>query len=389
MGGRQPADDQSARSRQVGRGIDLTGVKARPSSILIDLRAAGLKQITYGIEPTPKNLAYAGKLRKEIIAKHQRGTLVIEDYFPGIRQTKDTFDEWADEWLKIVKPQLAETTHREYRNSLSRFREAWGTKRLADLTANDIITTLAGIDLAAKSFNNIISPLRALLALAHKLGKTHINLAEHVEQRRKEQADGPDPLSHVEIDRVLDASGDWRNYFEAAIYTGMRPSEQIALSWGDVDLDARTITVRAARVRGIDKTTKTASVRTVRLPQRALAALKRQRPVSGLGERVFLHPVSRTPFADTQPPSDAWKRILKLAGVRARDARQTRHTYATLMLLAGVKPGFVSRQMGHANSQMFFKTYSKWLDSEDDWREIAKIDGRNVTNVVTENRKSR
>lgn len=71
---------------------------------------------------------------------------------------------------------------------------------------------------------------------------------------------------------------------------------------------------------------------------------------------------------------------LMLDDMRARDARQTRHTYATLMLQAGAKPAFVSRQMGHANSQMFFKTYSKWLDSEDDWREVAKL---NVTNNVT------
>ena len=101
-------------------------------------------------------------------------------------------------------------------------------------------------------------------------------------------------------------------------------------------------------------------------------------------EHVFIHPVSRIEFADTQPPSDAWKRISKLAGIRARDARQTRHTYATLMLLAGAKPAFVSRQMGHKNSQMFFKIYSKWLDSEDDWREVAKL---NVTNNVTTTRK--
>lgn len=34
------------------------------------------------------------------------------------------------------------------------------------------------------------------------------------------------------------------------------------------------------------------------------------------------------------------------------------------------------------------KTYSKWLDSEDDWREVGKIDGENVTNLVTTLRKS-
>lgn len=144
------------------------------------------------------------------------------------------------------------------------------------------------------------------------------------------------------------------------------------------------ITVRQARVRGADKATKTRSIRTILLPDEAHAAIKRQQAKSRTVDHVFIHPVSRAPFADTQPPSDAWKRICKLAGIRSRDARQTRHTYATLMLLAGVKPAFVSRQMGHANSQMFFKTYSRWLDSDDDWREVRKL---NVTPDVTTTRK--
>ena len=91
------------------------------------------------------------------------------------------------------------------------------------------------------------------------------------------------------------------------------------------------------------------------------AALTRLRPVSGMGDQVWIHPVSRIAFADTQPPSDAWKRISKLAGIRARDARQTRRTYATLMLLAGAKPAFVSRQMAHANKPGIFQDVFEML----------------------------
>jgi integrase len=365
----------------VGKQLNLTGIKARASSILIDLRSIGYGQRTLSIAPNPKNLDYAIRLRAEILGKHQRGTLEIEDYFKGARSNELTFGEWTETWLKVVKPNLASTTLSEYANALRRFTDAWGAKRLGDLTAEDVVTTLASIDdIKAKSFNNIISPLRACLKLAKKLGKTRTDLSEHVEQRSKDQADPPDPLTPSEIDRLMGYAGDWVDYFTVAIYTGMRPSEQIALLWEDVDLKAKTITVRRARVRSTDKTTKTSAIRTVRLPDLAHAALTRQKAISGLQSKVFLQPTSRLPMSDTQPPSDAWKSICKRAGVRSRDARQTRHTYATLMLQAGVKPAFVSKQMGHANSQMFFKTYSKWIDSEDDWREIDKL---NVTTGVT------
>ncbi len=324
-------------------------------------------------------------MRAEILAKHQRGALDISQYFPHLaKKPADTFDQVADQWLAIATRRIEATTLREYEKALARFRAAWGTMPIGDITAGDIITVLAAIDVTAKTFNNIVSPLRGTLSLAFRLGKTRTDLSIEVTQRPKEQAEGPDPLGRDEIARLLAAAGDWCNYFEAAIFTGMRPSEQIALRWADVDLKKRTITVRAARVRGIEKATKTRSVRTVLLPDEAHAAIKRQQPLSRTGEHVFIHPVSRQPFADTQPPSDAWKRICKLAGIRSRDARQTRHTYATLMLLAGAKPAFVSRQMGHANSQMFFKTYSRWLDSDDDWREVRKL---NVTEVVTKSRK--
>lgn len=369
----------------MGRAIDLTGVKARAASILIDLRGAGLKQVTWSAEPTLKNLAYAARMRAEILAKHQRGTLDIAQYFPHLaQQPADTFNQAADQWLGMMAPRIEATTKREYEKALGRFRDAWGNQPIGDLTAADVITLLAGIDLAAKTFNNIASSLRGVLSLAFRLGKTRTDLSLEVIQRPKEQQEGPDPLTRDEIARLLGAAGDWRNYFEAAIFTGLRPSEQIALRWGDVDLKKRTVTVRQARVRGADKATKTRSIRTILLPDEAHAAIKRQQARSRTMDHVFIHPVSRAPFADTQPPSDAWKRICKLAGIRSRDARQTRHTYATLMLLAGVKPAFVSRQMGHANSQMFFKTYSRWLDSDDDWREVRKL---NVTPDVTTTRK--
>ena len=368
----------------MGRTIDLTGVKARPSSILIDLRGAGLKQVTWSVEPTPANLAYAARMRGEILAKHQRGTLDITQYFPQLADSGESFNAAADQWLRVISKSVQATTHHEYEKALARFRDAWGSHLIGDLTAADIIETLSEINVSAKTFNNIVSPLRGLFALAFKTGRTRIDLSIHVQQRPKEQADGPDPLTAGEVERVLAVAGDWRFYFEAAIFTGMRPSEQIALSWADVDLTKREITIRAARVRGIIKATKTSSIRIIRLPARAAEAIRRLQATSRMLDLVFVHPVSGMPFADTQPQSDAWKRICKLAGVRSRDARQTRHTYATLMLMAGAKPAFVSRQMGHANSQMFFRTYSKWLDSDDDWREVEKLD---VTIGVTKARK--
>jgi hypothetical protein len=61
-------------------------------------------------------------------------------------------------------------------------------------------------------------------------------------------------------------------------------------------------------------------------------------------------------------------------GIRNRRAYQTRHTYATTALMAGVNPTYISRQLGHANAKMLFTVYAKWIDSADRGREKAKME---------------
>ncbi|ELX12978.1 phage integrase-like catalytic core domain-containing protein [Janthinobacterium sp. HH01] len=42
-----------------------------------------------------------------------------------------------------------------------------------------------------------------------------------------------------------------------------------------------------------------------------------------------------------------------------------RHTYATIGLMSGAKPGFLAKQLGHG-LRMFFTVYAKWISSSDD-----------------------
>jgi len=67
------------------------------------------------------------------------------------------------------------------------------------------------------------------------------------------------------------------NYDEFRLFTGMRPSEEIALVLADVDLANGIVSVNKARVAGIDRDrTKTGDDRRIALCPRALVVLKRQ-----------------------------------------------------------------------------------------------------------------
>lgn len=68
-----------------------------------------------------------------------------------------------------------------------------------------------------------------------------------------------------------------------------------------------------------------------------------------------------------------WEITLKQLGIRYRRPYNMRHTYATIGLMSGAKPGFLADQLGHS-LRMFFDVYAKWLRSVDDQLEVAKVD---------------
>ena len=93
------------------------------------------------------------------------------------------------------------------------------------------------------------------------------------------------------------------------------------------------------------------------------------------GEEVFYNPVTCRPWHDERSQREHyWQPAIKRLGIRMRRAYQTRHTYATMLLMSGVNPAYVSRQLGHANAQMLFRVYAKWIDRADRGREMAKFE---------------
>lgn len=168
-----------------------------------------------------------------------------------------------------------------------------------------------------------------------------------------------------------------------ALFTGLRRGELLALTWADVDADARTISVSkslemtredgvtAARV----KATKTASsVRAVPLPLAAVALLKAHRVAhaqallaSGLSaspaDLVFPNPDPyrfdpRAPWLPDRFSASYYQAVhsSKLATVSFHAL--CRHGFASLSLKAGTPLKVVSTILGHATIAVTADTYS-------------------------------
>ena len=371
------------------------GVEMREKSIRVSFTLNGQRQrVTLDIPPTPANERYAEKLVVKVRQAIARGTFEWETFFPGSPQAKalqpaHSFGAWCDLWLD-TKGRLAKKTLTQYRNALKVWKELLGADTPMEKLPHAAVAAVVGRTpwASAKLLNNYLICLRGVFALAGR----SMDLGNPMEgiENSKHQAPQPDPLSPAEMELVLATLHKhldiraWA-YFTFAFMTGMRPEELIELRWGDVDWNHGTVRVERARTAGEVKALKTYNARDVDLVGRALEALETMKPwtMAGsedktdqeLGRRIFENPVTGKAWHDERSQRDTfWRPALRRAGIRWRRPYQTRHTYATNALAAGVNPTYIARQMGHKNAKMLFTVYAKWIDGADRGREKAKME---------------
>lgn len=59
--------------------------------------------------------------------------------------------------------------------------------------------------------------------------------------------------------------------------------------------------------------------------------------------------------------------------MRYRPPYNTRDTYGTMMLMAGMTPAFCATQLGHS-VEMFLRTYAKWVDGGQNALEMGRLE---------------
>lgn len=247
---------------------------------------------------------------------------------------------------------------------------AFGDKPVGTITKSDVLNFRAklaekpgriGTKLSAKRINNVLAVMRQVMADAadtHRFTSPFSNVNPLKVRKVDIQ-----PFTLEEVDRILKTVRmDWRDYLQVRFLTGMRTGEVNGLKWKYVDFERRLILIRETFVLGEDEYTKTdSSQRDVQMSQPVYEALKRQWEVSGkLSAYVFCnregHPIDNKNFSDR-----VWYPLLRHLGLAQRRPYQMRHTAATLWLASGENPQWISNQLGHANSQMLFTVYGRFV----------------------------
>jgi integrase len=171
-----------------------------------------------------------------------------------------------------------------------------------------------------------------------------------------------DPFTLDEIQLILQTiRPDFKDYFTVRFFTGMRTAEIDGLKWRFVDFERKQILVRETWVKGYVEYTKTdGGQREIEMNPLVYDALKNQFEATGDKEFVFTTKVG-TPLCNNRVTKRVWHPLLAHLGMRPRRPYQTRHTAATLWLASGESPEWIARQMGHANTEMLFRVYSRYV----------------------------
>jgi integrase len=354
---------------------------ASKSSVGIRFRYRGtLCEERIKLPPTPRNLNYARNLRGKILAEIAKGTFDYYAFFPESKRSIELAKEPAamvtvgkklDDWIAGQARALQKSTLLGYERAIKHtLKPAFGALLLRDVTRDVIRKWISGQAASAKRLNNLLTPLRTMLAEALTDGAIAVDPMRDISiKQRGPRDDEIDPFTPDEISAILGSvEGQIRNLLQFAFWSGLRTSELIALRWQDVDWVKGVILVRQARVAGELKGPKTkAGKRDVKLLPAARAALQAQREHSQLrGAYVFLDPRTGLPWGGDKPIREwHWRPALQRAGVRYRYPYQTRHTYASTLLSAGENPVWVAGQMGHRDWVMIVRTYGRWIPDVD------------------------
>jgi integrase len=372
-------------------GGDRGGVEPRDNSIRIHFTFKGqarketLKTDGKPLQPTPANLKYAARLASEIRQKIRFGTFVYAEYFPASKNATTaagvSVSDRLDTWFESLVGKAA-STMKGYRVARDWWKSKIGAKPIRALVRSDILTALASEpDWTGKTRNNKMSVLRGAIELAIADGVLVHDPSAGIDSFPHQDPE-PDPFDQDEAEAIIAGLATHYDeqvarYFGLKFYTGTRTSESLALRWPMVDWRRHTIAIGEGIVLGEHKsTTKTNKARHVQLNGRALGFLKEQKPSTFLHAAGWIFPDPRTGerWTDDEPPRELyWRPCLKRLGIRYRSPYETRHTYATMMLMAGAAPAWAAKQMGHSLEQ-FLRTYARWMDGGQNAVEMAKLE---------------
>ena len=308
------------------------------------------------------------KMREMLAAK-------ADGHLPVANAETKTFGEYLTMWVEdIAKPSISSKTYLGYENSIRKYIAPYlghlPLQKITPIHIQKLYGELSKQGIGDRTRQLVHVTITGALGRAVKLELIPKNPAEMVDKPRYQRGEVR-ALSPKQVEELLSAAEGDRlyHYYVVAITTGMRPGEQAALKWSDINFDNGTLSVRrrigySARTVTIDEPKTASGRRRIDLTDRAITALhaqKEQNARENLAKCEWVFPELdgeplRVYFGLTR-----FKAVLAKTSIGHLKLYELRHTFATLSLIAGIPLKVVSEMLGHASIQITADTYQHIL----------------------------
>lgn len=367
--------------------------------LVIDFRYQGVRcREQTLLEDTPSNRNRLQKVLDKIEREIADGTFVYAKYFPHSKRGEEfrplpssshtgtpTFREFAETWMVENSARWKKSVIQGYRYSLdSLLLPRFGHYEVGAISKADILAFRAdltsmpgkgGKPRSPSRINNIMKPMRGIMSEAADR-YDFANPVRHIKKLKEPKKD----IHPFTLDEVMllcrEIRRDYQNYLITRFFTGMRSGEVDGLKWKYVDFERGVIAIREAVVYQEEETPKTeSSYRDIMMLPLVRTALLDQQKYTGDGELVFCTRAG-TPLHQNNFRRRVWRPLLRRLGLSMRRPYETRHTAATIWLASGENPEWVARQLGHTNTEMLFRVYSRYIPN------VTRHDGSAIKALI-------
>ncbi len=389
----------------------MASVRTRKGSnkLFMDFRYRGqrCRELT-ALEDSPSNVKKLEALLKRIEAEITLGSFEYSKYFPGSaniakfnqpslldrgQQTAKRgcgafFKDFAEVWFGEMESSWRRSYRSTVRGVLDRqLLPVFGAKEVGSIIKADLLQFRASlakvkhgtkVGFSAEHTNRHMKIMRMILTEA--ADRFDFTCPYRNIKPLKIQKTDVDPFTIEEINLFLSRiRADYKDYYTVRFFTGMRTAEIDGLQWRFIDFERRQILIRETWVKGHIEYTKTdGSQREIEMSLPVYDALRHQYLATGEGKFVFCTGTG-APVSNNNITKRVWYPMLAHLDLRKRRPYQTRHTAATLWLASGESPEWIARQMGHVNTEMLFRVYSRYVPN------LTRRDGSAFERLLTSN----
>jgi integrase len=296
-----------------------------------------------------------------------------------------TFAEAAEQWLAGARAGSIRTRSgdlykpsaiRSYESALRGSKDGTGgllrelgTIRLSEMTLDhvqDFADRLLAAGAHPSTIQNAIMPVRVIYRWRYRDVPVNPTAGLRLPAVRCAPGRIASPAEAELLLAALEAAD--RPLWATALYAGLRRGELMGLRWRDVDLAQGVLNVARAwdpKEHQMVTPKSRAGSRKVPIPAMLRAFLAPLKLASATDPELLVFGAGGRPFSATSITERA-QRAWKAAGLEPIGLHDCRHTFASLMIAAGVNAKALSTFMGHANISITLDRYGHLMPGAED-----------------------